>query len=106
MTISPTKVPSQDITSRILQRLVNGSRWLTEQHRLWLNGDTAADDSAFYLALVGWETLEAQLRGQDFQGCIFGQNNHCPQAAVVDCRACVASNDTMESLERQLGFSE
>ena len=90
-----------------IQRLVGGSRWLTEQHTLWLNDDPAAvGDERFYHALDGWERLEDQLRDiQGFQGCVFGPGEHCPQEAVVNCAACVTTKETVESLERQLGFS-
>ena len=45
-------------------RLQAGSGWLTEQHRLWLDGDANDwDDVTISKALAGWNDLDRTSRG-------------------------------------------
>ena len=102
----PSKASSQADNSQILNRLVAGSRWLTNQHDLYSNDDpVAVNDTEFYKALDGWEKLEKQLRVQDgYQGCIFGSDEHCPQEAIINCAACTSVQSPDDPPEVQLGF--
>ena len=102
----PSKASSQADNSQILKRLVDGSRWLTNQHDLYSNDDpVAVNDTEFYKALDGWEKLEKQLRVQDgYQGCIFGSDEHCLQEAIITCAFCIAEPARAEPLVTQLGF--
>ena len=104
----PSKASSQADNSQILKRLVDGSRWLTNQHDLYSNDDpVAVNDTEFYKALDGWEKLEQQLRVQDgYQGCIFGLGERCPTEVIINCAACVSSHATSDAVEVQLGFSK
>ena len=72
-------------------RLRKGHRWLTEQHRLWLFGDTmASDDERFSQALAQWDALERVMRCFGYQGCVWGALKRCPVDAPVICDGCAA----------------
>ena len=78
--------PSYDL----LARLQVGSGCLTEQHRLWLDGDANAwEDITFSKALAGWTDLEHELRRNGYSGCIFGPGHACPEESPVSCDGCL-----------------
>ena len=71
-------------------RLRAGSGVLTEQHRLWLDGDANAwDDVTFSWALAGWNDIEKVLRQNGYTDCIFGPGHACPEESPVSCDGCL-----------------
>jgi hypothetical protein len=85
----------------LLKRLRNGQRWLTAELEKWdADNPDAASDTDFQKALDGWVAMENQLREQHgYMGCIHGEEQQCPRAAIVNCTACAgtSSNSNKET---------
>ena len=84
--------PAQDaLSDHLLSRLQAGSRWLTAQHQAWLDDkEDAASDERVSVALDGWDEMERSLRlVYDYEGCVFGPDQRCPEDAPVTCDFCV-----------------
>jgi hypothetical protein len=86
-------------------RLRVGQQWLTREYQRWLVGDPqAATDERFSRALAGWDALERILRQlYEYQGCIFGPAQSCPEDAPVQCDGCLV--DSGPPLMRQLSLA-
>jgi hypothetical protein len=78
--------------SQLLERLRKGSRWLQQEHQLFIdNTPDRTDDTLFSKMLHTWDSLEVALRDiHDYQGCVFGEGQRCPEGAPVRCFACAA----------------
>ena len=87
--ISPPRTDA--FSDHLLSRLQAGSRWLTAQHQAWLDKKQgAASDERFSVALDAWAEMERSLRlVYDYQGCIFGPDQRCPEDAPVRCDGCL-----------------
>jgi hypothetical protein len=76
----------------LLRRLINGQKWLAQEHEKWATDSPDADaDGVFQKALDGWVAMEAHLRGEHgYRGCIHGEGRRCPDEDldVVRCDAC------------------
>ena len=84
--------PDPDAFSdNLLSRLQAGTRWLTAQHKAWLDDKKdAAGDERFSVALAAWDEMERSLRMvYNYEGCIFGVDQRCPQDALVTCDGCL-----------------
>jgi len=74
----------------LLRRLRAGQRWLTEQHRLWLDDDShPAHGDKFSAALAARDQLERVFRCSGYKECIWGPSGHCPEDAPLICDGCV-----------------
>jgi hypothetical protein len=82
--------PPYPEASRLLSRLRAGGKWLTSQHKAWLEGKrTAVSDERFSAALEAWDLMERSLRMVfGYEGCVFGPDRRCPEAAPVVCDFC------------------
>ena len=86
-----------------VRQLRAGHRWLTEQHRLWLEGDRLdGDDAKFSCILDDWGLLEQVLRRTGYGGCIWAPGLLCPADAPVICDGCIAPTQTKAAI--QLGL--
>jgi hypothetical protein len=83
----------------LLKRLRNGQRWLTVELEKWATDKPdAASDADFQKALDGWVAMEVQLREQHgYLGCIHGEGQRCPGAAIVNCTACAGTSSNKET---------
>ncbi|MFQ6026920.1 MAG: hypothetical protein ACE5Q6_05320 [Dehalococcoidia bacterium] len=81
---------SNSVTDQLLSRLQAGSRWLTAQHRAWMDAaPDAASDERFSVALATWDEMERSLRLVfGYEGCVMGPDQHCPEDGLVVCDAC------------------
>jgi hypothetical protein len=81
------------VADHLLSRLQAGSKWLTAQHKAWLEGNPdSASDARFSTALDAWAELKRSLRAVfGYEGCVFGPDRRCPEDAPVLCDFCVDS---------------
>jgi hypothetical protein len=82
--------PDHSDVRLILDRLIKGQRWLTDQLALWEKGNPkGASDDRFSVALQDWDILEGELRRYyGFTDWILGPGERCPKDAPVSCDAC------------------
>ena len=75
---------------KLAQAAENSSQWLTAQHQAWLDDKKdAASGERFSVALDGWAEMERSLRlVYNYEGCIFGPDQRCPEDAPVTCDGC------------------
>jgi hypothetical protein len=84
------KSPPCPGSDSLLSRLQAGSKWLTAQHKAWLEGQGVSDER-FSAALEAWDSLERILRQVfGYDGCIFGPDRRCPGEAHAICDFCAA----------------
>jgi hypothetical protein len=95
---APSKKPTPE-EETLLKYLLNGQRWLTAELEKWsTDKPDAASDNDFQKALDGWVAIEAQLREQHgYLGCIHGEEQQCPGAAIVNCTACAGTSSNKET---------
>jgi hypothetical protein len=73
----------------LLERLQRGSEWLAAKHDQLYEVDVAYDKE-FDDLLNMWDELESALRVvHNYEHCIFGEDQRCPDDTVVKCAACV-----------------
>ena len=74
----------------LLSDLRSGQRWLNRHHVLWTDDDpSAAGGETVSRILDEWDERDLVLRNLfSFEGCIWGEDQHCPDENVVDCRGC------------------
>ena len=78
----------------LLQRLRNGTMWLTDVNASLLAMPAAGvgteQEQKFCRSLELWDELEHKLRNAypDYGPCILGPGQRCPAAAPVRCAAC------------------
>lgn len=66
-----------------------GLPWLVKVHGAFLTDQpikTTGED--FSHILDECVLMEQTLRAGGYAGCIFGDNSHCPEDAVITCDAC------------------
>lgn len=82
MTDSPGFVELLDKTRR-------GLAWLRRYHNAIVEEQPVAQpEEEFYRILDDTANMEVVLRSQGYQGCILGENYHCPEDAVITCDHC------------------
>ena len=76
--------------AQLLERLQRGSRWLEKEDQgYWAGDDDRAEDELFSKMWALWSDLELALRNaHQYEGCIFGEGQQCPDDGVVECEAC------------------
>jgi len=82
----------------LVERLQRGARWLQDQDRRYFDGDhnQALDDDLFCMMWALWSDIELALRHvHSYEGCIFGEGQHCSKDGVVFCAACNTRKKTM-----------
>ena len=73
----------------LLERLQSGSKWLTTRSAQLYAADVTYDKE-FDDLLHMWDELESALRVvHNYEHCVFGEDQHCPDDTVVSCAACI-----------------
>ena len=91
----PELLGSPDSVQEILEKLRTGQTWLREQHFLFMADDPrAVSGEKFSNGLARWDALERVFRCSKYTGCIWGENQHCPEDSPVNCDACVTQPET------------
>jgi hypothetical protein len=78
-----------------LCRLCNGQAWLTREYEAkMVDKSEIMTDGHFQKALDTWAQWETHLRVKHaYTGCIHGEDQRCPEEAVVNCNACLEGAD-------------